>query len=275
MFRVRLTVEDPAPARVRVEGPALHHLHVARVAAREAVEVFDGHGRAWAATVESVGGDHAVLVLGPARTEDTGRRIFLLQGLPKGEKLDWVLQKTTELGVAAVWPLALARSVVKLRPEVARKRQVRWQRIAEEAARQSGRADVPEIGPLRTLEQALAALPPGCSSRCSTRKNGAKTPEAAAGDGRPLALVVGPSRGWPGARRGGAGPARRGRGGDDGPARPPDRDGGAGGTGGAAAPGRAARLRDQACCTEVDGRPSPFLAWVPLRAFHPRPCPGV
>lgn len=196
MFRVRLTVADPAPVRVRVDGPAFHHLRVARVVPREAVEVFDGRGRAWAATVESVGDDHAMLLLGSARTEDTGRRILLLQGLPKGEKLDWVLQKTTELGVAAVWPLSLARSVVKLGTEVARKRQVRWQRIADEAARQSGRADVPEIGPLRTLEQALAALPQGVQLLVlDEEERERRLSEAAAGDGRPLALVVGPEGG--------------------------------------------------------------------------------
>jgi 16S rRNA (uracil1498-N3)-methyltransferase len=128
VFRVRVAVEDPVPARIRVEGPAFHHLRVARVVPREVVEVFDGRGRAWAAQVESVGEDHAVLALGEARTEDPGRRVLLLQGLPKAEKLDWVLQKTTELGVSAVWPLALARSVVKLGADVARKRQARWDR---------------------------------------------------------------------------------------------------------------------------------------------------
>jgi len=189
-------LEEPAPARVRVEGPAFRHLKVARVAPREAVEVFDGRGKAWAATVESVGNDHAVLALGARRSEDAGRRILLLQGLPKGEKLDWVLQKTTELGVAAVWPLALARSVVKLQPEVARKRHVRWQRIAEEASRQSGRADVPEIGPLRTLDAALAALPPGMQLLVLDEEERARRlSDAAVGDGRPLALIIGPEGG--------------------------------------------------------------------------------
>jgi 16S rRNA (uracil1498-N3)-methyltransferase len=196
VFRVRIAVEGPAPARVRVEGPAFHHLRVARVAVGEVVEAFDGRGRAWAATVESVTDNHAVLALGAARTEDAGRRVLLLQGLPKGEKLDWVLQKTTELGVAAVWPLALARSVVKLGPDVARKRQVRWQRIAEEAARQSGRADVPEVGPLRTLEQALAALPAGVQLLVlDEEERERRLSEAGADDGRPLALVVGPEGG--------------------------------------------------------------------------------
>lgn len=196
MFRVRLAVEDPAPARIRVEGPAFHPLRVARVAPREAVEVFDGRGHAWAATVESVGDDHAVLSLGARRTEDAGRRVLLLQGLPKGEKLDWLLQKTTELGVAGVWPLALARSVVRLRPDVAGKRRTRWQRIADEAARQSGRADVPEVGPLRTLEEALAALPPGVQLLVlDEEERERRLSEAAAADGRPLALVIGPEGG--------------------------------------------------------------------------------
>ena len=84
--------------------------------------------------------------------------MVLLQGLPKGDKLELVLQKATELGVSAVWPVVTARSVARPRPEALGARHARWQRIVEEAARQSGRADVPEVAALRPLDEAVRAL---------------------------------------------------------------------------------------------------------------------
>ena len=158
MFRVRLDVPTPAPERIRVEGAALHHLRVARVVPGEEVEVFDGRGRAWEAWLETVDEGGAMLRLGDPRRGATGRAVVLLQGLPKGDKLELVLQKATELGVSAVWPVVTARSVARPRPEALAARHARWQRIAEEAARQSGRADVPEVAALRPLDEAVRAL---------------------------------------------------------------------------------------------------------------------
>src|SRR5689334_18443149 len=161
MFRVRIDVPSPAPERLRVEGAALHHLKVARVIPGEKVEVFDGHGRAWAASLETVDENGAVLRLGEKRRGAFGRRVVLIQGLPKGDKLDLVLQKATELGVSAVWPVLTERSVSRPRPEAQGARRARWQRIVEEAARQSGRTEVPEVAALRSLDEAVAALGPG------------------------------------------------------------------------------------------------------------------
>ncbi|HZX40622.1 MAG TPA: RsmE family RNA methyltransferase, partial [Myxococcaceae bacterium] len=161
MFRVRLDVPTPAPERVRVEGAALHHLRVARIVPGEKVEVFDGRGRAWGGWLETVDEAGAVLRLGDERRGELGRPVVLIQGLPKGDKLDWVLQKSTELGVSAVWPVVTARSVARPKPEALGPRHGRWQRIVEEAARQSGRAEVPEVAPLRSLNEALKALIPG------------------------------------------------------------------------------------------------------------------
>lgn len=194
MFRVRLDVPTPPPGQVRVEGRALHHLRVARVAAGEALEVFDGHGRAWAAVLESLDGTGAVLRLGEERRAAAGRTVLLLQGLPKGDKLDWVLQKSTELGVSAVWPVVTARSVARPRPEALGVRHARWQRIVEEAARQSGRTDVPEVAGLRPLDAAVRALPPDLRLLVLDEEEHARRLGEAAGDG-PVALVVGPEGG--------------------------------------------------------------------------------
>jgi len=194
MFRVRLDVGVPAPERVRVEGRALHHLRVARVASGETVEVFDGRGRAWAARLESVDDGGAVLLLGEERPAATGRPVLLIQGLPKGDKLDLVLQKATELGVSAVWPVLTERSVARPRPESLGTRHARWQRIVEEAARQSGRAGVPEVTELRSLELAVGSLDAGMRLLVLDEEERVARLATEAGDG-PVALVIGPEGG--------------------------------------------------------------------------------
>jgi len=194
MFRVLIDVSTPAPERVRVEGPALHHLRVARVVPGERVEVFDGRGRAWEASLESLEENAAVLRIGDARQGATGRTIVLLQGFPKGDKLELVLQKATELGVSAVWPVLTARSVARPKPDALVARHARWQRIVEEAARQSGRADVPEVAALRPLDAAVRALTAGVRLLVLDEEEHAARLGDAAGDG-PVALVVGPEGG--------------------------------------------------------------------------------
>jgi len=194
MFRVRLDVPTPAPDHVRVEGRALHHLRVARVAPGEAVEVFDGRGRAWSARLESLDEGAAVLRLGQEREGAAGRTVVLLQALPKGDKLDWLLMKATELGVSEIWPVLTARSVSRPKPESIGGRYARWQRIVEEAARQSGRADVPGVGALRSLEEAVGALPPGLRLLVLDEEERAQRLADAAGD-EAVALVVGPEGG--------------------------------------------------------------------------------
>jgi len=194
MFRVRLEVPTPAPEHVRVEGPALHHLRVARVVPGEEVEVFDGRGRAWAAWLESEDDGGALLRLGEERPGATGRTVVLIQGLPKGDKLDWVLQKATELGVSAVWPVLTERSVARPKPDALGARHARWQRIVEEAARQSGRAEVPEVAMLRPLEHAVRSLVRGMQLLVLDEEERGRRLGASAGDGA-VALVVGPEGG--------------------------------------------------------------------------------
>ena len=84
----------------------------------------------------------------------------LIQALTKGDKLDFVVQKATELGVARIIPVTSARAVPRLEPMKALSRRARWQKIAREAARQSGRADVPEVEAVVDLKTALRASSP-------------------------------------------------------------------------------------------------------------------
>ena len=166
----------------RPDAPSLHYLaEVLRLPPGAAVEVFDGAGNTWQATFT---GD--ALRLGERRpAPGPGAVVWLAFALARGEKADWIVQKGTELGVSRLVPWQAERSVVRLEPDRAAERAGRWRRIAEEAARQCGRADVPEVAVPTTLEAALA-VPEGFS-RVAFH----------AGAGAPLAEVVRPGpAGW-------------------------------------------------------------------------------
>ena len=128
---------------------ARHLREVLRLKPGAGVSVFDGEGKEFRARVAQVRRDFAELEvedqIEPARPESP-LRITLAVALLKGEKFDLVVQKATELGVTKIVPLITRYADIKLRDESdAHKRVARWQRIALEAAKQSGRAVVPEV----------------------------------------------------------------------------------------------------------------------------------
>lgn len=82
-------------------------------------------------------------------------RVILFQGLPKSDKMDFIVQKAVETGAARIVPVEMHRSIVKLAGDKRRKRVARWQAIAEAAAKQSRRAMIPEVGEILSMEEAL------------------------------------------------------------------------------------------------------------------------
>jgi 16S rRNA (uracil1498-N3)-methyltransferase len=161
------------------------------------LEVFDGRGGRYEATIEE--GFEAVR-LGPREEAPPGAvEIALVVALAKGEKMELVVQKATELGVARVVPFAAERSVVRLDAARGEARVARWRRIAEEAARQSGRADVPEIRAPASLGDALGGLAPGTRLFVfhpgGASLGAAPSAADAPGGGAPVAAIVGPEGG--------------------------------------------------------------------------------
>jgi 16S rRNA (uracil1498-N3)-methyltransferase len=133
---------------------------VLRLRPGASVELFDGEGRVYPATLSGYTTDGAELEVGPAVERPfTGVRVTLAQGLPKGDKLELVIQKAVELGAQALVPLATERSIVKLDAKKAEERVARWQKIADEAARQCERADRLVIHPVQPLERFVATPP--------------------------------------------------------------------------------------------------------------------
>lgn len=92
-------------------------------------------------------------------------RIYLFQGLPKGEKMEWIIQKAVELGVHEIIPVSMKRCVVKLDKKKAEKKTARWQQIAESAAKQSKRMKIPRIHPVCTYGEALEYADESCQVR--------------------------------------------------------------------------------------------------------------
>ena len=159
--RVRV---DPADLQradgVAVVGERAHHLlRVSRVREGDVVLAFDGTGFERAGRVARAGRDDLVLGWeGDPRQGVVGdaARVRWIQAIPKGDKMDGIVRQAVELGVMAIVPVFSERSVPR---EVAARgpaRVVRWQRIAEEACRQCGRADVPTVEAPRALEDVLA-----------------------------------------------------------------------------------------------------------------------
>ncbi len=192
--RVHLPPALIGEARADLTEAARHYLEdVLRLAPGDAVELFDGRGTAWEARI---GPGFAALELGARREVPLGGpAIHLLFALAKGEKNDLVVQKATELGAARLAPWSAERSVVRLDAAKGAERAERWRRIAEEAARQSGRADVPEVAPPAPLANALADVPAGFRLVVLHGEGGA--PLGALGlTGAPgVAAVVGPEGG--------------------------------------------------------------------------------
>ena len=154
--------------RVSLQGEQHRYLaKVLRLQAGDAVTVFDGAGNQIAASIESSDQRTTVLRLGARRaTAPAGQPVLLLQAIPKGDRMDLLVQKTTELGVARICPVVTERTVVQPRGGGADRgdnRLRRWRLIAQEAARQCGRADVPAIDDPRSLDQALASTPADCA----------------------------------------------------------------------------------------------------------------
>ena len=92
------------------------------------------------------------------RSTELPVHFYLFQGLPKGDKFEWIIQKTVELGVAGIIPVEMSRCVMKLDDKKKKSRVERWQAIAESAAKQSKRNVIPEVSDVLTYKQAMAKV---------------------------------------------------------------------------------------------------------------------
>lgn len=158
----RIYCDGPLASGASVVLPAAGAYHVARVLRmREGASlcVFDGVGVEFLAEITRVDGDH-VTVRPDTPTNgsvESPLKITLVQGVSRSERMDWTLQKATELGVTAIAPVLTSRSVVRLDDKQAQKKQSHWHGIVIGACEQCGRNRLPLVSAPVTLKQYLAA----------------------------------------------------------------------------------------------------------------------
>jgi 16S rRNA (uracil1498-N3)-methyltransferase len=187
-------------ARVALPEDAAAHLQrVLRLQPGDACVLFNGDGNDYDARLVAAGKrgyEAEVVAMRPAATESP-LRIVLLQGIARGEKMDWILQKATELGVAAIVPVSSERSEVRLDEARAVKRLAHWRGIVASACGQSGRGVLPPVSAPRSLAEALepSALPAPPARLLLDPEADASIASMPAPDGA-CVLAVGPEGGW-------------------------------------------------------------------------------
>ncbi len=185
-------------ASVDLPPEAAHHAtKVLRMDEGDEVILFDGRGGEWTGRLHRVGKGMSVAL---ESFDDTDREsplaITLVQGLPAADKMDWIVQKSVELGVAAIRPVACRRSVIRLSGERMERRVAHWQAVAIAACEQCRRNRVPEVAPLLDLPQFLGgsvgdnALRLILAPEAGTRLAALPRPTG------PVTLLIGPEGGF-------------------------------------------------------------------------------
>jgi 16S rRNA (uracil1498-N3)-methyltransferase len=155
MHRFFIGNQLPEGNRITITGPETHHLkNVLRLKAGARIICFDGQGTEYEAELERFGESEITARIIERRTEPPDRcRLTMGQGLLTGHKMDLVVQKATELGIATLIPFTSRYCTVR---DPATAKAMRWQRIAREACKQCRRAREPEIRPVHTWAESLA-----------------------------------------------------------------------------------------------------------------------
>ncbi len=150
-------MEDVSGDSLVIREDAHHILHVLRKETGDIVTVCDGQGQDYECEIVSASADQVNCRVLRKITSETEPfvKITLFQGLPKAEKMEWLLQKGVEIGICEFVPVAMERCVVKLDGKKADSKLSRWNKIAQSAAKQSGRGILPEVQNVVSVAQAI------------------------------------------------------------------------------------------------------------------------
>ena len=137
-----------------------HAVRVLRLQRGQEAEIIAGGRRYRAVLADAFENAASFSLLDPLPTTEPALRITLFQGLPKADKMEWIIQKAAEIGISEVVPVRMARCVVRLDEKDAERKTERWRRIAREAGKQSGRCLIPEVSRPLALDE---IIPRACS----------------------------------------------------------------------------------------------------------------
>lgn len=182
------------------ERAAAHVVRVLRMRVGDPLAVFDGAGAEHDAEIASVRGERVEVRVGARRASapESALAITLVQGVSRGERMDYTVQKATELGVHRIVPVLAARSVVRLDAAQAARKLEHWRGVAISACEQCGRATVPEVAIPRRYDEHLATLPRSADApplRLLLAPDGPRSPRDLPEDLRQVELLVGPEGG--------------------------------------------------------------------------------
>ncbi|WP_295980175.1 16S rRNA (uracil(1498)-N(3))-methyltransferase [uncultured Variovorax sp.] len=160
MPRIHCATPLAPGAQLGLQPGAARHVQVLRLQPGDALTLFDGRGGEFGATVTRMGRSDVDVQVG-ARLDaerEAGIAVHLAVGMPANDRMDWLVEKATELGVASIQPLQTAHGVLRLAGERAQKKQEHWQAVAVAACEQCGRNRVPPVHPVRDLGAWLEGL---------------------------------------------------------------------------------------------------------------------
>ena len=159
MYHFFVTPEQVGASTIRIEGGDVNHIrNVLRMEPGEQITVSTGEdGMEYRCEIRELAGDCVTAKILQVEEADTElpSRICLFQGLPKGDKMELIIQKAVELGVFEIVPVATKRAVVKLDAKKEESKRRRWNAIAESAAKQSKRRIIPQVRPVMSFAQAV------------------------------------------------------------------------------------------------------------------------
>ena len=190
---------------VTITGPDVNHMkNVLRMKPGEALLVSDGTGNDYQCEIERLEADRAVVRICQAFCSqmELPSPIWLFQGLPKADKLEFIIQKAVELGAEAVVPVATKNAVVRLDEKKAQSKRKRWQSIAESAAKQSKRSRIPSVETVMSLKEAFGFIKEQGFDLCLIPYEQAQGMEtmkealAQVSSGQSIAVFIGPEGGF-------------------------------------------------------------------------------
>ncbi len=188
---------------ITITGTDVNHIgNVLRMKTGEKIRVSNGQGRDFFGTIDSISPEQVTVKITEEEAAGTEllNKIYLFQALPKGERMEYVIQKAVELGVYEIIPVSMKYCVVKLDDKKAKKKQERWQAIAESAAKQAKRSLIPKIKSVMNYKEAVAYAKQCevCLVPYENERGMQATREALDGiqTGKSISVIIGPEGGF-------------------------------------------------------------------------------
>ena len=186
-----------AGARVELPERVAKHVQALRLRVGDKIALFRGDGAEWSATLSAISkrGTEADIHQRTVKDVESPLQLHLLQGICAGDRMDLVLQKATELGVASIQPLVTTRSIVRLSADRQEKRETHWQNVVIAACEQCGRNTIPEVKSSLSLPEFLGASPKDGTRLLLSPQGEKRVRDLSLRDGEPILILIGPEGG--------------------------------------------------------------------------------